>query len=87
MHKWTKNWCFQIVVLKNKLENPLDCTEIKAVNPKGDQSWIFIGRTDAEVGVPFPWPPDAKSLLIGKDLDAVKNRRQKEVAAEDEMAR
>ena len=87
MHKWTMNWCFQIVVLKNTLENPLDCREIKAVNPKGDQTWIFFGRTDAEAKVPFPWPPDAKSLLIGKDADAVKNQRQKEVVAEDEMVR
>ena len=79
------NWCFWIV-LEKTLESPLDCKEIKAVNPKGNQPWIFIGRTDAEA--PVLWPPDAKSQLIGKDPDAGKDWRQKEKgAAEDEMVR
>ena len=59
-----KSWCFWIVVLKKAFESPLDCKEIKPANPKGNQSWIFIGRTDAEA--PILWPPDAKSWLIGK---------------------
>ena len=63
-----KNWCFWIVTLEKTLESPLDCEEIKQVNPKGNQSWIFIERTDAEA--PILWPPDAKSLLIKKDPDA-----------------
>ena len=68
---WTpKNWCFWIVVLEKTLESPLDCKEIKPVNPKGDQSSIFIGRTDAEAEAPILWPPDAKSWLTGKDPDA-----------------
>ena len=79
------NWCFWIV-LEKTLESPLDCKEIKAVNPKGNQPWIFIGRTDAEA--PVLWPPDAKSQLIGKDPDAGKDWQQKEKgAAEDEMVR
>ena len=64
-----KNWCFQTVLLKKTLESPLDCKQIKPVNPKGNQSWIFIGRTDAEAEVPILWPPDPKSqliLLLGK---------------------
>ena len=74
---WTlKNWCFPTVVLKKTLESSLDCKEIKPVNPKGNQPWIFIGRTDAEA--PILWPPDAKSWLIGKDSDAGKDWRQKE---------
>ena len=60
------NWCFQVVVLDKTLESPLDCKEVKAVNPKGNQPWIFIGRTDAEA--PILWPPDVKSWLIGEDL-------------------
>ena len=73
---WTlKNWCFWTVVLKT-LENPLDCKEIKPVNPKGNQLWIFIGRTEAEV--PILWPPDAKSWLTGKDPDAGKEWGQEE---------
>ena len=63
-----KNWCLQIVMLEKTLESPLDCKEIKPVNSKGNQSWIFIGRTDAEAQTPILWPPDAKSLLIGKEL-------------------
>ena len=62
-----KNWCLWMVVLGNTLENPLNCKEIKPVNPKGNQSWIFIGRTDAEAEVPIPWLPDAKSQVIRKD--------------------
>ena len=81
-----KNWCFQIVVLEKTLESPLDCKEIKPVKPKGDQPWIFIGRTNAEA--PIIWPPDAKSWLIGKDPDAGKDWGQKEKGvAEDEMVR
>ena len=74
-----KNWWFWIVVLEKTLENPLDCKDIKPVNPKGNQSWIFIGRTDAEVKAPILWPPDAKSLHIGKAPDVGKiegNRRR-----------
>ena len=63
-----KNCCFQIVVLEKALETPLDCKEIKPVNPKGNQPWILIERTDAEAEAPILWPPDAKSWLIGKDL-------------------
>ena len=79
-----KNWCFWTMVLEKTPENLLDCKEIKPVNPKGNQSWIFIGRTDAEA--PILWPPDAKSRLIRKDADAGKNRRQEEMGmTEDEM--
>ena len=70
-----KNWCFWTVVLEKTLENPLDCKEIKLVNPKGNQSWLFIGRTDAEA--PILWPPDVKSWLIRKDHDAAKDWRRK----------
>ena len=73
-----KNWCFWTVVLKKTLESPLDCKEIQPVNPKGNQSWIFIGRTDAEAETPIPWPPDVKNWLIGKDPDAGKDWRQEE---------
>ena len=66
-----KNWCFWIVLLEKTLKSPLDCKEIKPVYPKGNHSWIFIGRTDAET--PILWPPDAKSWLIGKDPDAEKD--------------
>ena len=65
-----KNWCFWTVVLEKTLESPLDCKEIQQVHPKGDQSWVFIGRTDAEAETPILWPPHAKSWLIGKDPDA-----------------
>ena len=71
-----KNWCFQTVMLEKTLESPLDCKEIKPVNPKGNQSWILIGRTDAEA--PILWPPDAKTQLIGKDPNARKDWRQEE---------
>ena len=81
-----KNWCFQIVVLKKILASPLDCKEIKAVNPKGNQPLIFIGRIDAEAEAPIFWPPDAKGWLIRKDPDAGKAWRQEEKGTtEDEM--
>ena len=73
-----KKWCFWTVVLGKTLESPLDCKEIQPVHPKGNQSWIFIGRTDAEAETPILWPPDAKSWLVGKDLDAGKGWRQEE---------
>ena len=73
-----KNWCFWTVVLEKTLESPLDCKEIQPVNPKGNQSWILIGRTDAEVETPILWPPDAKNCLIWKDPDAGKDWRQQE---------
>ena len=82
-----KIWCFWIVVLEKTLESPLDCEEIKLVNPKGNQSWIFIGKTDAEVEAPIHWPPDEKRWLIGKDPDAGKNWGQEEEVTEDEKAR
>ena len=76
------------MVLEKTLESPLDNKEIKLVNPKGNQPWIFIGRTDAKTEAPILWPPDVKSQLTGKDPDAGKDWRQKEKgAAEDEMAR
>ena len=71
-----KNWCFWIVVLEKTLESLLDCKEIKPINSKGNQSWIFIGRTDAETETPILWPPDLKNWLIGKDPDAGKDWRQ-----------
>ena len=81
-----KNWRFWTMVLEKSLENPLDCKEIKPVNPKENQSWIFIGRTDAEAEAPILWPPDVKSRLIRKDPDAGKDRRQEEKGmTEDEM--
>ena len=84
----SKNWCFWTVVLEKTLESPLDCKEIKPVNPKGNKSGIFIGRTVAEAEVPILWPPDAKSWLFGKDPDVGKDWRQKEKrAVESEMIR
>ena len=80
-----KNWCFWTVVLKKTLESPLDCKEIQPVHLKGNQSWIFIGRTDAEAETPILWPTDAKNWLIGKDPDAGKYWRQKKGMTEDEM--
>ena len=65
-----KNWCFWTVVLEKTLESPLDCKEIQPVHPEGDQSWVFIGRIDAEAKTPILWPPDVKSWLIGKDPNA-----------------
>ena len=79
-----KNWYFRIVVLKKILESPLDGKEIKPVNPKGNQLWLFTGRTDAEA--PILWPPDVKGQLIGKDPDAEKDWGQEEKGiTEDEM--
>ena len=78
-----KNWCFCTVVVEKTHENPLDCKEVKPVNPKGNQSWIFIGKTDAES--PVLWPPDAKSWLIGKDPEAGKDWRQEKGTTEDDM--
>ena len=81
-----KNWCFWTIVLEKTLESPLNFKEIKSVNPKGNQLWIFIGRTDVEAAI--LWPPDAKNWLIWKDPDTGKNWRQEEKgAAEDEMVR
>ena len=81
-----KNWCFWTVVLEKTLESPLDSKEIKPVNPKANQSWIFIGRTDAEAEAPILWPPDAKSWLIRKDPNAGKDWRQEEKGTtEDKM--
>ena len=73
-----KNWCFWIVVLQKTLESSLDCREIKPVNPKGNHSWIFIGRTDAEIETPILWPHDAKSQLIRTDPDDRKAWRKEE---------
>ena len=73
-----KNWCFWTVVLEKTLESPLDCKEIQPVHPKGNQSWIFIGRTDTEAETPILWPPDAKNWLIWKDPDKKKKRKKKE---------
>ena len=81
-----KNWCFQTVLLEKTLESPLDCKEIQPVSPKGNQSWIFIGRTNAEAETPIFWPPDEKNWFIWKDPDAGKDWRQKEKGmTEDEM--
>ena len=81
-----KNWCFWTVVLEKTLESPLDCKEIHPVNSKGNQSWIFIGRTDAKAEVPILWPPDTKNWLTGKDPDSGKDWRQEEKwMTEDEM--
>ena len=82
----TENCCFWTVGLEKTLESPLDCKEIQLVHPKGNQSWIFIGRTDAESEAPILWPPDAKNCLIGKDPDAGKDWRWEEKEmVEDEM--
>ena len=70
-----KNWCFWTAVLKKTVESPLDCKEIQPVNPKGNQFWILIGRTDTEAETPILWPPDAKSWLIWQDPDAEKDWR------------
>ena len=81
-----KKWCFWTLVLEKTLESPLDSKEIQPVHPKGNQSWIFIGRTDVKAETPIIWPPDGKNWLIGKDLDAGKDGRQEEKrATEDEM--
>ena len=81
-----KNWCFWTVVSEKMLESPLDCKEIQPVHPKGDQSWIVIGRTDVEAETPIFWPPDVKSWLIWKDPDVWKDWGQEEKGTtEDEM--
>ena len=81
-----KNWCFWIVVLEKTLESPLDCKENQPAHPIGNQSWIFIGRTDAEAETPILWPPDGKNWLIRKDPDAGKDWRQEEKGTtEDKM--
>ena len=81
-----KNWCFWTVVLEKTLESRLDCKEIKSVHPKGNQSWIFIGRTDAADESPILWPPDGENWLNGEDPDAGKYWRQEEKGTtEDEM--
>ena len=81
-----KNWSFGTVVLEQTLESPLDYKEIQPVHPKGNQFWIFIGKTDAEAETPIFWPPDAKTWLIGKDPDAGKDWGQEEKGTtEDEM--
>ena len=81
----SKNWCFWTVVSGKTLENPLDCKEIKPVNPKRNQSWIFIERTHAEAETSILWPPDAMNWLIGKDPDAGKDWRQEKGTTEEEM--
>ena len=81
-----KNWCFWFVVLEKTLDSPLDCREIQSVHPKGNQSWIFIGRTDVEAEIPILWPPDAKSWLIWKDPNVGKDwRREEKGTTMDEM--
>ena len=81
-----KNWCLWTVVLEKTPKSPLDCKEIQPVHPKGDQSWVFIERPDIETETPVLWPPDAKSWLIGKDLNAGKDWGQEEKrTTEDEM--
>ena len=83
----SKNWYFRTVVLEKMLESPLDCKEIQPVHPTGDQSWIFIARTDVEAETPILWPPDVKNWLIAKDPDPGKGWRQEEKGTtEDEMA-
>ena len=80
-----KNWCFWTVVLEKTLESPLVSKEIKPVHLKGNQPWIFTGRTDAEAEAPILWPPNVKSQIIGKDPDAVNSWRQEKGIREDEM--
>ena len=74
-----------LTVVLRTLESPLDCKEIQLVNPKGNQSWIFIGRADAEAEAPIHWPPDVKNWLTGKDPDAGKDWRQEEKGMTEEM--
>ena len=82
-----KNWCFWTVVLEKTLESPLNCMEIQPVHSKGDQSWVFIGRTDAKAETLILWPPHGKSWLLGKDPDAGRDWGQEEKGmTEDEMA-
>ena len=82
-----KNWCFWTVVLEKTLESHLDCKEIQPVHPKGNQSWIFTGRIDAEAEAPILWSPDEKNWLIQKDPDAGKDGRQEKGTAEDGIVR
>ena len=79
-----KNWSFQTGMLEEALESPLDCKECKLVNPKGNQPWIFFGRSDAEAGTPILWPPDTKNWLIRKDPDAGKDWGQEEKRATED---
>ena len=81
-----KNWCFWTVMLEKTLESPLDCKKIQPVHAKGDQSWVFLGRTDAKAVIPILWPPHAKSWLTGKDCDAGRDWGQEKGVTEDEMA-
>ena len=82
-----KNWCFWTVVLEKTLESPLDCKEIQPVYSKGDQSWVFFGKSDAEAETPVLWPPHAKSWLIGKDSDAGRDwGQERKGMTKDEMA-
>ena len=84
--RWAlKNWCFWIVVLEKTLESPFDCKEIQPVNSKGNTSWIFISKTDAEAETPTLWPPDAKNWVIGKDPDARNNWRQEEKGTTEDV--
>ena len=80
-----KNWCFWTVVLEKTLESPLDFKKVQPVHLEGDQSWVFIGRTDVEAETPILWPPDLKSWLIGKDPDAGKDWGQENGTTEDEL--
>ena len=79
-----RNWWFWTVILEKTLESPLDCKDIKPISPKRNQSWIFIGRTDVEAETPILWPPDEKSRLIAKDLDAGKDWRQEEKGTKED---
>ena len=81
----SKNWCFWTVVLEKTLEIPLDCKEIQPVHPKGNQSWIFIGRTDAKAETPILWPPDAKNWIIWKDWCWERSKAEEKGMAEDEI--
>ena len=80
-----KNWCFWTVVLEETLESPMDCKEIQPVHPKGNRSWMFIGRTDAKAGTPIHWPPDEKNWLIWKDSDTGKDWSWEKGMTEDKM--
>ena len=80
-----KNWCFWTAVLEKTLESPLDCKEIQQFNPKGNQSWVFLGRTDCKAETSILWPPDVKNWLIGKDPDAEKDWRQEKGTTGDKM--
>ena len=82
-----KNWCFWTVVLEKTLDSHLDCKEFQPVHPKGNQSWVFTGRTDVKPETQVFWPPDAKSWLIWKDSDVGKDWRQEKGTIEDEIVR